>query len=71
MYLFFFSSSPHIPLNVVLAYSYFFPPLRYNLVQLIFLKNLGANWEEIGRKKYKQKQRNLSVHEIDGGSYYE
>jgi len=53
------------------AYSYFFPPLRYNLAQLIFLKNLGANWEEIGRKKYKQKQRNLSVHEIDGGSYYE
>jgi hypothetical protein len=53
------------------AYSHFFLPPRYNLAQLIFLKNLGANWEEIGRKKYKQKQRNLSVHEIDGGIYYE
>jgi len=66
----FFSSSPYIPLNVVPVYSHFFPP-RYNLAQLNFLENLGANWEEIGRKKYKQKQRNLSIHEIDGGSCYE
>jgi hypothetical protein len=67
----FFSPSSHIPLNVVPAYSHFFFPLRYNLAQLNFLVNLGANWEEIGRKKYKQKQRNLSIHEIDGGSCYE
>jgi len=36
-----------------------------------FGRKLGKNWEEIGRKKYKQKQCNLSLHEIDGGSYNE
>jgi hypothetical protein len=53
----FFSSSSHVYLNVVPAYRYFFSPRHY-LAQLIFLKNLGVNWEEIGRKKYKQKYSN-------------
>lgn len=53
----------------------FFFHLPIIVAQLNILSNfgskLGKNWEEIGRKKYKQKQCNLSLHEIDGGSYNE
>jgi hypothetical protein len=38
---------------------------------MFFKKNLGRIWEEIGKKKYKQKQGNLFVQEKDGGSCYE
>jgi hypothetical protein len=52
---------------------FFIPPII--VAQLNILSNfgskLGKNWEEIGRKKYKQKQCNLSLHEIDGGIYNE